>query len=77
MTPGYSKIVVANIVLPEMNVPIRQSGLDMAMLLLHSGQQRSASEFTRLFEEAGLEIVKIWYPPGDGDGIVEAILPLR
>jgi hypothetical protein len=72
MTPGYSKLLIGNIVLADMNVPLRQSLLDISMLVLHSGQQRSQSEFRELLEGAGFKIIKIWLPPGDGDGIVEA-----
>lgn len=72
MTPGYSKLLIGNIVLADVGVPLRQSLLDISMLVLHSGQQRSQSEFRELLEGAGFKIIKIWLPPGDGDGIVEA-----
>ncbi len=72
MVPGYSKLLIGNIVLADTDVPLRQSLLDISMLVLHSGQQRSRSEFTELLEGAGFKVVKIWVPPGDGDGIVEA-----
>lgn len=74
MTPGYSKLLIGNIVLADMSVPLRQSLLDISMLVLHSGQQRSQSEFRELLEGAGFKVVKIWLPPGDGDGIIEAEL---
>lgn len=74
MIPGYSKVIVGNIILPDTNVPLRNSGLDIAMLVLHSGQQRSETEFRELFESVGMSVVKIWHPPGDGDGVVEAEL---
>ena len=60
MTPGYSKLIVGNIILPDENVPLRQSGLDIAMLYLHSGSQRSESEWRNLLEDAGLEVIKVW-----------------
>lgn len=75
MTPAYSKLLVADIVMTDQNVPLRQSGLDLAMLYLHNGAQRSEAEYHRMFEKAGLRICKIWLPPGDGDGIVEAEVP--
>ena len=76
MIPGYSKLLVADIVMTDQNVPLRQSGLDIAMLFLHSGSQRSGAEYHQIFEQAGLKICKIWLPPGDGDGIVEAEVPV-
>ena len=72
MIPGYSQLIIANIVVPEENVSLRTSGLDIAMLYLHSGSQRSESEWRQLLEGAGFNVVKVWHPPGDGDGILQA-----
>jgi len=71
MIPGYSKLIVANTIIAGDNVPLRQSGLDIAMLFLHSGSQRSEIEWRELLEGAGFKVIRVWYPPGDGDGIVE------
>ena len=75
MIPGYSKLLIGNIILPETDVPLRNSGLDIAMMYLHSGMQRSEREWRELVEGADLRVVKVWYPDGDGDGIIEVELP--
>jgi hypothetical protein len=72
MLPGYSKLLVGNVILPDENVPLRQSGLDIAMLFMHSGSQRSEAEWRALLEEAGFHVRKVWQPDGDGDGVIEA-----
>lgn len=77
MLPGYSKLLVANIILPDENVPLRQSGLDIAMLCMHSGSQRSEAEWQALLGEAGFHVIRVWKPNGDGDGIIEAEMPLK
>lgn len=74
MTAGYSKLLIGNIIIPSENAPLRQCGLDIAMLTLHSGAQRSETEWTWLLESNGFKVVKFWHAPGDGDGIVEAEL---
>ncbi|KAI9694548.1 MAG: hypothetical protein M1822_000164 [Bathelium mastoideum] len=74
MIPTYSKLLIANIILPEIHPPLRQVGLDMAMLFLHSGSQRSEPEWTSLLDRAGFNVIKFWHPPGDGDGVIEAEL---
>ena len=74
MRPNYSKLLIANVILPEMHPPLRQVGLDMAMLFLHSGSQRSEPEWNSLLDGAGFKVIKFWHPQGDGDGIVEAEL---
>jgi hypothetical protein len=75
MLPRYSKLLVANIILPDENVPLRQSGLDIAMLCMHSGSQRSESQWRELLGEAGFNVTAVWKPNGDGDGIIEAEVP--
>jgi hypothetical protein len=72
MLPGYSKLLVGNIILPDENVPLRQSGLDLAMLCMHSGSQRGEAEWRALLGEAGFVVREVWKPDGDGDGIIEA-----
>lgn len=72
MIPGYSKLLVGNIIIPEENAPLRHCGLDIAMLTLHSGAQRSETEWKWLLERNGFDVIGFWHPPGDGDGIVEA-----
>lgn len=70
--PGYSILLIGNIVLPEENVSLRASGVDIAMLFMHSGAQRSKREWRELVEAVdGLKVIRAWSPPGDGDGIVE------
>lgn len=71
MIPRYSRILIVNMILSDMNVSARTSEMDMAMLYMHSGAQRNANEWTRLVKSAGMEVVKFWYPPGDGDGVIE------
>ena len=76
MVPAYSKVLIVNMIIPEENVPLGAGRMDMAMLFLHSGSQRSAREWRDLVDHAGLKVVKLWYPPGEGDGVVEVELPL-
>ena len=47
LIPGYSKLIVANMIMADEDVPLRQSGLDIAMMFLHSGSQRSEDEWRR------------------------------
>lgn len=73
MTPKYSKLLIADLILPNTKCPERALGLDIGMLLLHSGMQRSEKQWDQLLREAGLRVARFWTPPGDGDGIVEAV----
>lgn len=75
MKPGYSKVILGENVLPDRECPLLKAELDWAMMTLHCGMTRTEKQWQNLCKEAGLEMVKFWPPPGDGDGIVEAMLP--
>lgn len=71
MTPGYSKVIIVDMVLPDENVALRASEMDFYMIFMHNGSQRSEKEWRVLIEGAGLELIKIWYPNDSGDGVIE------
>ncbi|KAL9070776.1 MAG: hypothetical protein Q9157_005701 [Trypethelium eluteriae] len=73
MTPGYSRILICDLILPDQGVTLREAALDLGMLTLHSGMQRSKKQWRNLIERAELRIEKFWMPPKDGDGIVQVI----
>lgn len=77
MVLGYSKLLISNLIIADQDPSVRQCGLDIAMLQLHSGSQRGEHEWAKLLDQAGLRIIKFWHPPGDGDGIVEAELQVE
>ena len=73
MIPGYSRILLCELILPDKGVSIKEAGLDLGMLTLHSGSQRSKKQWQNLVEQAGLRVEKFWMPPRDGDGIVQVV----
>jgi len=74
MLPGYSKLVIMNLVIAETGVPLLQTGLDAWMLMGHAGCQRSPAQWRELLEGTGFVVEKFWMPPGGGNGVVEAVL---
>ncbi|KAI1262685.1 sterigmatocystin 8-O-methyltransferase [Xylariaceae sp. FL1019] len=75
MKPGYSKLYIHEIVVPDTQAPAFVAMLDMTMMCFNGGMERTARQWTELLERVGLEVVKIWTPPEDGaDGIVEAMV---
>ncbi|KAL4957796.1 putative O-methyltransferase [Aspergillus filifer] len=74
MTPGYSKILVHEMIVLERGAPQFQAQLDMAMMAFNSGMERTRQQWRRLLETAGLQVVEFWDPVDEGgDGIVEAV----
>jgi hypothetical protein len=72
MTPGYSKLLIHDLILPDDHPNALQCMYDMAMLSFNGGKERSRSQWTRLLEKAGFEVVKLWVDDENADGIIEA-----
>jgi hypothetical protein len=74
MKPGYSKLLLNEWILPDMNCPLVAAGYDLNMMAMHSTKERSQQDWSDLLSKAGLEVKKFWQPPVDGEGIIEAEL---
>ncbi|KAI1505681.1 sterigmatocystin 8-O-methyltransferase [Biscogniauxia marginata] len=75
MKPGYSKLLLHEMIIPERGASTFHAMLDMSMMAFNAGMERTERQWQALLEEAGLTVVKFWLPlQNDADGIVEAIL---
>jgi hypothetical protein len=74
MTKGYSKLLIFGWVLPAQNVPLYPALLDMNMLALLNGRERTEGEWRALLPEAGLKIIKIHTVGPGEEGLIEAEL---
>jgi hypothetical protein len=73
MKPGYSKVLINDIVLPAMGASCYQTALDCFMLQL-AGKERTEAMWNKVITEAGMKVVKIW-PDGRGyESLIEAEL---
>lgn len=62
-----SRLIICDMIVPEMvevGGPLQLYWLDFSLLLL-CGKEKTMTEFTELFDEVGLELVKVW-PSGVG-----------
>lgn len=74
MTPGYSKLLLHEMIVPEQEASRFQAQLDMTMMAFNSGLERTGKQWHVLLEAAGLHIVKLWESVEEGaDGIIEAM----
>jgi hypothetical protein len=71
MNPG-ARLLAVDAVIPPGNDPHFGKALDMLMLLLLPGQERTRPEFERLFERAGFRITQVIPTPG-ALSIIEAV----
>lgn len=65
------KVLLCEFVLPEINQHSFANFLDLEMLVISGGQERSESEFRKLFDSAGLVLTGI-YPTRSGQSVLEA-----
>ncbi|KAI1139528.1 sterigmatocystin 8-O-methyltransferase [Hypoxylon sp. FL0543] len=75
MEPGYSKLLIHEMIIPAQGASTFHAMLDMTMMAFNAGMERTERQWEELLGRAGLEVVKFWLPPQeDADGIVEAML---
>ncbi|KAI1775544.1 S-adenosyl-L-methionine-dependent methyltransferase [Hypoxylon cercidicola] len=55
MTPGYSKLLLSKFVLPASNAPLYPALLDIEMMCVLSGMERTEDQFRKLLDAAGLK----------------------
>jgi hypothetical protein len=74
MTPGYSRLLMNEAVIPERGCPPFFAVGDITMMLVLAGIQRSKRHWIELVESAGLRVVNVWESPdaGDMEGVIEA-----
>jgi len=68
--PPASKLLVIESVIPPGNEPFHGKFLDLVMLLIPGGKERTEVEYRALFERAGFELTRI-VPTGTEVSIVE------
>ncbi|KAL8832258.1 MAG: hypothetical protein Q9170_004946 [Blastenia crenularia] len=74
MKPDYSKLLISEFVLTDTDTALFPATLDIQMMGLHAGMERSEKQWRGLLDSAGLEVVKIWQEVKGGEGVIEATL---
>ncbi|KAI9933707.1 hypothetical protein MW887_004778 [Aspergillus wentii] len=74
MEKGYSKIVVEEYIVADMNAGAIHGITDIGVMVFCSGLERTRQRWASLFESVGLQTT-FWAREGDGLGIIEAELP--
>ena len=72
MERGYSKILIEDHVIPDQNAGYYETMLDMAVMVVCPGIERTQAMWTQLLSSVGLKISKFWMPTRDSTGIIEA-----
>ena len=71
MTRGYSKIIVNELVVPTRDASQYATQLDLAMMVVLAGAERSKQQWLELANSAGLQVTKIWTLDPHIESIIE------
>jgi hypothetical protein len=72
--PGYSKLLIYEVVLPKKAATGLMTTLDLQLLNCTSGMERTEEHWARLLKEAGFRIVDISKHPRAVESVIEAYL---
>jgi hypothetical protein len=64
MEKEYSRLLINEFVLPDTGCDLHPALMDIMMMSLACGIERTEKQWRGLLESVGLEIVKIWRSPG-------------
>lgn len=74
LIPGYSRVLLNEIVLSEEHPSLAATSMDMMMLAHMSVHERTEGDWRRIIEKAGLRFVRIYNYPGVTESVIEAEL---
>lgn len=74
MTPGYSKVLLHEIVVATNNAHSQTTTSDLTMMMAFSAVERTEQMWIDLLATAGLKTVKIWGSPAAMESVIEAEL---
>jgi hypothetical protein len=74
MEKGYSKLIIFEWILPSKDVPLYPALLDINMMAVLSGRERTEEQWTTLLKESGLKVIKFHKADADAEGLIEAEL---
>ncbi len=76
MTPGYSKLILNESVIPDKGCPAFFAAGDINMMSMLGGIKRSSLQWIELLKSVGFDEISVSISPhiGDEEGIVEAMV---
>jgi hypothetical protein len=70
--PENGKLILVDAVVPETSEPHFSKFIDLNMLVMTGGKERTAEEFRRLYEASGFKLVRI-VPTDSPFGVIEGV----
>ena len=77
MKPNYSKLLLNESVLPDVDCPSSLAAGDINMMSIMGGMKRTEGQWEELLRSVDLHVVKIWESPnlGSEEAVIQAVLP--
>ena len=75
MVPGYSKVLIHEIVIDATNPHPQTTTVDLTMMMTFSAAERTEAMWNELIVKGGLKIVKVWRKPHAIESVIEVELP--
>ena len=74
MKRGHSRVLINDWVLPNQGSSLYPATMDINMMALSLGTERTERQWNALLSSAGLKIVKIWGIGPEMESLIEAVL---
>lgn len=74
MKPGYSKLLINEIVIADHGAHHLSTSMDLLMMTVVAAEERTENSWSRLLKLAGLKLVKIWNFEIGTESVIEAEL---
>jgi hypothetical protein len=72
VTPKQGELLMSELLIPTGNEPSFGKWLDLHMLAIPGGRERTEAEYAALFQEAGFRLTRV-VPTPAGPSVVEAV----
>ena len=73
MERGYSKILINEIVVPDIGAGMHACQVDFTMMAVLAAKERTETDWRNLLESEGLHISKIWTLDQGTESVIEAV----
>ena len=74
MHSGYSKLLINEFVVPDVEATWSITSMDWVMMALSAVKERTEKQWRALLEQAGLKVVEIWTYDQGTESLIEAEL---
>ena len=74
MEKNYSILLIYDYVVPETGAPIRAATMDLQMMCLFAGLERTKRQWQAILDASGLDFVQLWYSDTRFESVIEAKL---